>query len=108
MTGEAEKLAALEAFTERVMHLYTRYLTSGPGVSVGQALVQAKRRYLGEASSGGFGTYDEKILIESTLYGLPMYEVSVPQPARHPPQPPVRRRSLHGRTAEAALGGTPP
>jgi hypothetical protein len=68
------------SFTERVMHLYTRYLTSGPGVSVGQALVQAKRRYLGEASSGGFGTYDEKILIEPTLYGLPMYRVTVPSP----------------------------
>ena len=68
------------SFTERVLHLYTRYLTSGPGVSVGQALVQAKRHYLGEAASGGFGTYDEKILIEPTLYGLPMYQVTVPSP----------------------------
>ena len=35
---------------------------------------------MSEVPSGGFGTYDEKAMIESTLYGLPTYRVSVPNP----------------------------
>jgi hypothetical protein len=46
-------------------------------VAVGEALRWAKRRYLGSVPSGGFGTYDEKAMIESTLYGLPMVQMAV-------------------------------
>ncbi len=65
------------AFTERVMHVFAQELTDEPGISVGEALQQAKQRYLGSTPGGGFGTYDEKALIEATLYGLPMYRLSV-------------------------------
>jgi hypothetical protein len=41
-------------------------------------LRRAKHHYLGSVPAGGFGTYDEKILIEVTLYGLPMYRVDLP------------------------------
>jgi hypothetical protein len=68
------------SFTERLMHLFARYVTGQAQMPVGQALVRAKRQYLGEVPSGGFGTYDEKVLVISTLYGLPMYRVTVPNP----------------------------
>lgn len=64
------------AFTERVMQLLAEKLTSAPSVPVGEALRWAKNRYIGTVPSGGFGTYDEKAMIEATLYGLPMYEIS--------------------------------
>jgi len=66
------------AFTEQVMHLFAQALAGEDSVPVGEALRWAKQRYLGSAPSGGFGTYDEKAMIEATLYGLPMYHVSVP------------------------------
>jgi hypothetical protein len=79
-TGFGYGMSDSVALTERLMHLFARELTSQASMPVGQALAQAKQAYLSEAPSGGFGTYDEKVLIESTLYGLPMYEVSVPSP----------------------------
>ncbi|RLC61196.1 MAG: hypothetical protein DRI48_11025, partial [Chloroflexi bacterium] len=78
------------AFTERVMHLFTQKLTSDQYVPVGEALTWAKNEYLGSAPSGGYGTYHEKVSIEATLYGLPMYRVSVPTPGgRMPSQAPA-------------------
>ncbi len=65
------------AFTEKLMHLFSEELAQETGVSVGYAMQRAKQRYLSSAPSGGFGTYDEKALIEATLYGLPMYRVSI-------------------------------
>jgi hypothetical protein len=47
---------------------------------VGEALVRAKQRYVNSTAAGGLGLYDEKILVETTLYGLPMARVSVPTP----------------------------
>ena len=65
---------------------------------VGLALTRAKKQYLGEAATGGFGTYDEKVMIESTLYGLPMYRVSVPDPA------PRTDLAETGRVTESSAG----
>jgi len=62
------------------MRLFAQELTRQAGVPVGEALRRAKQRYLGGVPSDGFGTYDEKVLIETTLYGLPMYQVTVPKP----------------------------
>jgi hypothetical protein len=58
----------------------TQQLGSAAGKPVGQALVEAKQRYLGDAAAAGFGVYDEKAMIEATLYGLPMTTVTVPSP----------------------------
>jgi hypothetical protein len=79
-TGFGYGMDDSSAFTERLMEILSERLVSRPGMPVGVALMQAKRQYLGEAASGGFGTYDEKAMIESTLYGLPTYRVSVPNP----------------------------
>jgi hypothetical protein len=49
-------------------------------MAVGQALVNAKQRYAGAAITGGFSVFDEKSMIEATLYGLPMFTVTVPSP----------------------------
>jgi hypothetical protein len=68
------------AFSERLYYLFTQKLSSDSQMPVGEALRWAKNHYLGSVPSGGFGTYDEKIMIEATLYGLPMYRVSVPNP----------------------------
>jgi hypothetical protein len=46
-------------------------------------LVNAKQRYVGGGTSGGFSVYDEKSMIEATLYGLPMVSVT----AANPPVP---------------------
>ncbi len=61
------------AFSERLMELYTEELRSDREVSVGQALVRAKARYVRESAS--LGSVDEKVLQELTLYGLPMYRL---------------------------------
>jgi hypothetical protein len=66
--------------SELLMLFFTENMGAASGVSIGQALVDAKQRYVGSVPAGGFGIYDEKILIESTLYGLPMTTVSVPVP----------------------------
>jgi hypothetical protein len=65
-----------------LLYLYfTQELTDGP-TSIGKALVQAKGRYLSDVAASGFGVYDEKILIEATVYGLPMVQVNglIPSP----------------------------
>jgi hypothetical protein len=64
------------SFTERVMALFAKELTTQS--SIGKAFQSAKQRYLGSTPNGSFGTYDEKAMIEATLYGLPMYRISRP------------------------------
>jgi len=59
------------ALSERLMKTFTAELARGSDVKMGQALLQAKQRYYLE--SPWFDDYDEKILIEATFYGLPMY-----------------------------------
>ena len=46
---------------------------AGENQTVGQALVQAKRRYISGLSA--MTVYDEKSSIQTTLYGLPMYRL---------------------------------
>ncbi|MFL7808549.1 MAG: hypothetical protein AB8I80_07965, partial [Anaerolineae bacterium] len=47
--------------------------------AVGEALRRAKQRYVTELGFGGLGEYEEKSLIEATLYGLPMTRVDLPR-----------------------------
>lgn len=60
--------------SEQLMLNYTRHLVAGGETSVGQALVAAKQQYYLEELE--FDEYDEKILIEATLYGIPMTRVT--------------------------------
>jgi hypothetical protein len=69
--------------SELLMIYFTQELGAGSlgaPVTLGEALVNAKQRYLGSVSASGFGVYDEKSMIIATLYGLPMKSVSVPEP----------------------------
>jgi len=61
-------------FSEALMRNYALRLFKDGSAQVGPALAQAKSRYYQQASI--FGVYDEKILVESTLYGLPMAAIT--------------------------------
>jgi Ca2+-binding RTX toxin-like protein len=47
--------------------------------TAGSALMLAKQRYLNSLGNGGLTTYDEKVLGEMSLYGLPMLKINMPQ-----------------------------
>ena len=64
-------------YTERLLLNLAQALRTGSGpVSIGQAMVQAKRRYL--ADTAIMRGIHEKTLLELTLYGLPMVKVNLP------------------------------
>lgn len=58
------------ALSERLMVLFARSLL-GESRDAGQALALAQHEYFG--SLGVYSVYDEKVLMQSTFYGLPMY-----------------------------------
>jgi alpha-tubulin suppressor-like RCC1 family protein len=58
-------------YSERLMSLFATYLDGG--MTVGQATVAARKAYVAER--GLLGVYDDKVLTESTLYGLPFMRV---------------------------------
>ncbi len=72
-------------YGERLYLEFTRQLRSGTGaVSVGKALVRAKKKYL--ADTAALRGIHEKTLLESTLFGLPHLSVNLPG-ARLPTTP---------------------
>jgi len=61
------------------MERFTTNVAQGASATLGQAILQAKRDYaLAQFGNLGFTQYDEKILAEATLYGLPMFQVNTP------------------------------
>jgi hypothetical protein len=65
------------AYSAKLYSLLASQLRQGIGaVPLGQALVNAKQDYL--AGVGSLSGIDQKALIESTLYGLPMMGVDLP------------------------------
>src|SRR5690606_16762197 len=79
--GDGDLLAYSERlalnFTEELGYNPTPYQTDTLP-SVGTALLRAKQRYLNSLGDGGLTTYEEKVLAEMTLYGLPMLKVAMP------------------------------
>ncbi len=75
-------------FGERLYLDFTgRLRNNGVAVPVGKALVQAKQDYL--AYTGvSIGGVDKKTVLIATLYGLPMFSVSLPGDPVAPPAPP--------------------
>ena len=61
------------------MVLFSRRLARGE--PVGDALRQAKADYLNRTGMHSFSPYDEKVLAQTTLYGLPMARLDVTQTA---------------------------
>jgi Peptidase family C25 len=68
------------AYSEQLDALFARRIAGGS--TVGNALAGAKQAYF--ASLGVFGVYDEKAMAEFTLYGLPMWSVTLPGGAPAP------------------------
>ena len=60
-------------YAERLAEIFTEEMTAGGTVVVGDAVVQAKRRYVLETPRQD--PYDEKTLMQWTVFGLPMYAV---------------------------------
>lgn len=61
-------------YTEALMRNYSRELLRDTKAQIGTALVKAKKGYINQALS--FGAFDAKILMQVTLYGLPMVSVT--------------------------------
>jgi hypothetical protein len=73
-TGFGWGCGGARCLSEELMYDYTQDLARGSSALIGKGLLSAKQRYYRE--DGDIDGYDEKILIESTLYGLPMYELT--------------------------------
>jgi len=61
-------------YSERLMRNFARDILRDASAQLGPALVRAKQRYRNQAFA--FGPYDAKILMQTTLYGLPMLTVN--------------------------------
>ncbi len=84
--GDTESVA----LSERLMARFAGHLDGT--VTVGEGLMFAKQAYFGDL--GAYGVYDEKVLTESTFYGLPMYRIGTP-----PVTPPGPRPTTPGVTS---------
>jgi len=60
-------------WSERLVNNYVSALTQGSSTTIGKAVMTAKQKYWSE--SVAFDAYDEKALMESTLYGLPHFQL---------------------------------
>ncbi len=65
-------------FTELLLATFAKELVT-PGAFVGDAFITAKQLYL--TGQLAMTEYDEKVSIQSTLFGLPMYQVDPPTEA---------------------------
>ena len=90
-TGYGYGDSDLVAYSERLMVNFVKqlgYWPDGQAPTVGQALLRAKQHYYNTAAAGAFSNYDEKVLEEMILYGLPMLRVSMPVTTTTPPDGP--------------------
>ena len=71
--------------------------------TVGLAMMRAKQRYLNSFGNGALTTYDEKVMAEMTVYGLPMLKVNMPTQSTEPPGG-APQAAPSGRLQEAASG----
>ncbi len=69
------------AFSERLMALFAGNLNGS--LSIGEALTRAKQQYYLDRPA--LSAYDEKSLLEASLFGLPFYNVGAPTTAPAPP-----------------------
>ena len=60
-------------YSERLMEILTDQILSRQSCALGDALFEAKKEYF--VQNYRYDVFDEKVLFQSTLYGLPMYKV---------------------------------
>lgn len=79
-TGYGYGDTAAVAYSEELMRLFAERLDGS--LTVGEAALFAKQAYIG--ALGAYSAYDEKVVQQAALYGLPMYRVggsgTVPPP----------------------------
>ena len=73
-TGFGYGLLNSIGLSETLMRLYTAQLISSSDVTMGRALMVAKKQYFQRNSS--LSAYDEKVMQQLIFYGLPMYKIS--------------------------------
>jgi hypothetical protein len=89
-------------YGERLYLEFTHNLRYGTGpIPVGKALVGAKQDYLANASADLNGGVFEKTILISTLFGLPMLQVDLPNRLSEPVIPPAVT------TTDPVAAGTP-
>jgi hypothetical protein len=81
-TGYGYGDSASVALSERLMALFAKNLHSDAG-TVGEQWVNALHQYF--ATAGAYDVYDEKVMAETTFYGLPFWHFQ--SPANAPPPP---------------------
>ncbi|MBW3642963.1 MAG: PxKF domain-containing protein, partial [Actinobacteria bacterium] len=106
--GYGDTLAS--ALSERLMALFAEELVDG-ATTVGEKYVKAKHAYF--ETMGTYGVFDEKALIEATMYGLPFWRVASAAPlAAGDPSPAVAVDPATGLTTAnisiQPLSGTSP
>ena len=87
-TGYGYGDSDLIAYSERLMLNFVEelgYWEGGQPQTVGNALLRAKQRYFSSVAVGSWSTYDEKVMAEATLYGLPMLRIDMPVTTTVPP-----------------------
>jgi hypothetical protein len=79
-TGYGYGDSDLIAYSEQLALNFAQELNppSQSPVAVGEAVKRAKQNYFNTLGSSAFSNYDEKVLAEWTLYGLPMKKVKTP------------------------------
>jgi len=60
-------------YSARLSQIFTEQMTTGGTIAIGDAVRQSKQRYYLETPR--YDSYDEKSVMQWTLYGLPMYAV---------------------------------
>lgn len=98
--GDSEAIG----YSEELALQLVRALSQEDGMPIGQALMQAKQAYYTDAGFSSFSEYDEKVLVEWTLYGLPMIEVHLPANLSLPRQ----ERQSEGVFLPVPVGSTAP
>ena len=79
-TGYGYGDSDLVAYSEALMANYVNALgnwSEGPQ-TIGNAMRMAKQQYYNELAGGSFSNYDEKVMEQMTLYGLPMLRINMP------------------------------
>ena len=117
LIGYSERLALL--FTKQIGRDLEHRQPAYIGATIGDSLARAKRGYVLSNGPGGFSVYDEKVIEEMTLYGLPFIRVKVPTPdhaarfdaaddpaKRAQPHFPTRTRSSRARSRSPTASAT--
>ncbi|MFO7742601.1 MAG: right-handed parallel beta-helix repeat-containing protein [Anaerolineae bacterium] len=75
-TGYGYGDADAVGYSELLMNIFSQNVSEGQ--ALGHALRAAKAEYFNTTGTYSFSPYDEKVLAQATLYGLPMLRVSMP------------------------------